>query len=226
MMSVSPSASKRPAITSESPNASVPIATGDLKSFSSQEIFFASTSPITVPPSHTPIAFSAVLPICPHGMPPCSAPPEAAPAVCAPMMPMPIASTMMPSTSSITAPAIIVTPSSESILRRSDRMRAVMPTDVAVDMIPMNSAAGSSTAFITSPAWTYPCSFARHSIPPRMSGITLTAYTAHRSPNRNESTTPPIPTSDPANANFRNIFRFVSMPERNSSTTDAIVQTP
>ena len=87
-------------------------------------------------------------------MPPCAAPPAAAPAVCAPMMPMPIASTMMPSTSSITAPAMIVTPSSESILRRSERMRAVMPTEVAVDMMPMNIAAGSSTAFITCPACT------------------------------------------------------------------------
>ena len=46
----------------------------------------------------------------------------------------------------MTAPAMMVTPSSVSILCRSDRIRAVIPTDVAVDMIPMNIAAGESTA--------------------------------------------------------------------------------
>ena len=41
---------------------------------------------------------------------------------------------------------MIVTPSSESIFFFSERMRAVMPTEVAVDMMPMNIAAGESTA--------------------------------------------------------------------------------
>ena len=62
-------------------------------------------------------------------------------------MAIPMARTMMPSTSSMTAPDMMVTPSSLSIFRRSDRMRAVIPTLVAVDIIPMNIAAGSRIAW-------------------------------------------------------------------------------
>ena len=141
MMSVSPIDSNSPAITSERPKARVAIATGLRKNFKSHEILRASRMPMTVPPSQTPKAFAATLPM-PSQLTelPASAFPLAA------MMPMPMARTIMPRTSSMTAPAMIVTPSSVSIFRRSERMRAVMPTDVAVDMIPMNIAAGERIA--------------------------------------------------------------------------------
>ena len=90
------------------------------------------------------MALSATKPISPQSNP------ESArtffAAVFAAMMPLPIAKTIKPSTSSITAPAIIVVPSSESIFFFSERMRAVMPTDVAVDIIPMYSGAAEVIA--------------------------------------------------------------------------------
>ncbi len=224
MMSVRPSASKAPAMTRASPNASVAIAPGALKSLRSHEMRRASTTPTAVPTSHTPNAFTAVAPMESHESGAIS--PVSGFGFCEAMMPMPIASTMMPRTSSMTAPAMIVTPSSESIFFFSERIRAVMPTEVAVDMMPMNIAAGERIAFTSSPCFTSSPSSARHWIPPSMSGRNVVAYTAHRSPKRKENTTPPIPTSEPANAYLRNILRFVSMPERNRSTTDAMVQIP
>ena len=54
-----------------------------------------------------------------------------------------MASRMMPSTSSMTAPARMVTPSWESSLRLSERMRAVMETEVAVHITPSRMVVGS-----------------------------------------------------------------------------------
>ena len=134
MIIASPIISKKPARTSARPNAIVAITTGDLKrNFKSRARYRAASTPISVAPSHTPNALAATNPISPQSMP--SPPPP--PARVATMMPLPMASTMRPSTSSMTAPAMIVVPSSESIFFFSERMRAVMPTDVAVDMMPM-----------------------------------------------------------------------------------------
>ena len=137
MIIASPMNSKKPARTSARPKAIVAITTGLLNTvFRNFAMYRANRSPTAVAPSHTPNALSATNPISPQSIPPAAAPVFAA-AWLAAMMPLPIARTMRPRTSSITAPAMIVTPSSESIFFFSERMRAVMPTEVAVDMIPM-----------------------------------------------------------------------------------------
>ena len=137
MIIASPMNSKKPARTSASPKAIVAMTTGLLKTFFRNfAMYRAKTRPTAVAPSHTPNALRATKPISPQSIAPPAAPVFAA-AWFAAMMPLPIARTMRPSTSSITAPAMIVTPSSESIFFFSERMRAVIPTDVAVDMMPM-----------------------------------------------------------------------------------------
>ena len=136
MINESPIASNNPATIRDSPNASVATATGVRKNFSSREIQRANRIPRIVPPSQIPNAWIAIRLIVPQLTPPVE------PAFSVPIIPMPTARTMMPSTSSITAPAMIVTPSAESIALRSERIRAVMPTEVAVHMIPMKSEAG------------------------------------------------------------------------------------
>ena len=78
---------------------------------------------------------SATRPIFPQSM--SIVAPVFAAAAFAAIIPLPMARTMSPRTSSMTAPAIIVVPSSLSIFLRSERMRAVMPTEVAVDIMPM-----------------------------------------------------------------------------------------
>ena len=146
MIMARPMYSKNPARIMESPNASVAMACGFLKSFSNQEILRATSTPMSVAPSHTPNAFTATMPIAPQFTPAEAVPPAALAARVAAMMPLPIARTMRPRTSSMTAPAMIETPSSESIFLRSERMRAVMPTEVAVDMMPMYIGAASIQA--------------------------------------------------------------------------------
>ena len=127
--------SKKPARTRESPNAIVAMTTGERNAFlRKSDILRAAKTPIAVAPSHTPNAFAATSPISPQSMP---SAPAAPPRAFAAIMPLPIARTISPSTSSITAPAMMVVPSSLSIFLRSERIRAVMPTDVAVDMMPM-----------------------------------------------------------------------------------------
>ena len=133
----------------------------------------ARTTPTAVPTSQTPNAFTAVAPMESHESG--ATAPVSGFGFWEAMMPMPIASTMMPRTSSMTAPAMIVTPSSESIFFFSERMRAVMPTEVAVDMIPMNIAAGERIAFTSSPRLTSSPSSARHSMPPSTSGRRVVA---------------------------------------------------
>ena len=124
------------------------------------------------------------MPIAAQLTPAVTAPPAAFAATVAPMMPLPMASTMRPSTSSITAPAMIDTPSSESIFLRSERMRAVMPTEVAVDMMPMYMGGASMQAWMNG-IWA------------RWPNLTAKNFgsstTAQRSPNRNEPITPPMP---------------------------------
>ena len=87
----------------------------------------------------------------------------------------------MPSTSSITAPARMVTPSGESSLRFSERMRAVMLTEVAVDMTPRKMQAG----------------WRKLKWPPMMPG---SSHMPSIAPTANEAITPPRPTKPPANA--------------------------
>ena len=145
MIIARPMHSKNPASISARPNAIVAMTMGDLKqALRNFAIQRAASTPTSVAPSHTPNAFAATKPISPQSMPS----PPLPPARAATMMPLPMASTMRPSTSSITAPAIMDTPSSESIFLRSERMRAVMPTLVAVDMMPMYIGAASMTACI------------------------------------------------------------------------------
>ena len=137
MIIARPMYSKNPASASARPKAIVAITTGLLNAFLRNfAIQGAARSPIAVAPSQTPNALSATRPIAPQSIAP-AAVPAFATAWFATMMPLPIASTMRPRTSSITAPAMIVTPSSESICFFSERMRAVMPTEVAVAMMPM-----------------------------------------------------------------------------------------
>ena len=216
MIMASPMNSKKPASIIERPNARVAIASGLFRSLRSQEIFLATSTPMRVAPSHTPKAFTATIPILPHGTPVSAAAVPVA-ATVAPMMPFPIASTIRPSTSSITAPAMMVTPSSESIFFRSERMRAVIPTEVAVDIMPMYIGAACMMACPM-------CIVARFpNVPGKNFG---SRYTAHRSPNKKLKITPPRPTSDPTNEYFRNILRFVSSPERKRRMIDARVAIP
>ena len=168
--------------------------------------------------SHTPNALAATIPTSPHGRE--CAPEAPAPAPDADFItPRPIASTTMPRTSSITALAIIVTPSRESIFLRSDRILAVIPTDVAVPSMPMNRAGGENMERLSNIGigmkW---CSSVS---PSHGSGMD-----AHQLPRRNETTTPPTPIISPANEYLRNILKLVSTPDRNKSTTEAIVHIP
>ena len=207
--------SKNPASIIDSPNASVAIECSLLKSFRSHAIFRAKMTPMNVAPSQTPNAFTATMPILSHGTP-VDSPPAAAASVAA-MIPLPIARTIRPRTSSITAPAMMVTPSSESIFLRSDSIRAVMPTEVAVDIMPMYIGAACITA----------CPNGIDASDPNLSGKKCgSRYTAQRSPKRKLNTTPPIPTIDPTNEYLMNIFRFVSRPERKRSMMDARVAMP
>ena len=59
------------------------------------------------------------------------------------MMPMTTARPMMPSTSSMTAAAMMDEPSGVSMLCLSDRILAVIPTDVAVQRMPRKRHRGS-----------------------------------------------------------------------------------
>ena len=201
MIIASPIDSKKPESISARPNDMIAIGSGFLKSLSRPLIFRAARTPKAVAPSQMPKAFAAIMPMRPQSTP-------VPPAPCAEITPRPIASTMMPSTSSITAPAIVVTPSSESMHLRSERMRAVMPTEVAVPMTPRNSAAGDRKPM--GPV-------------PRILGI---RRTAQRSPRMNEPITPPTPTSVPASEYRTKSFMSVSTPERKSRTIDATVQKP
>ena len=145
MIMASPMNSKIPARTRERPNAKVAITCGFLNRLSRPEILRANNTPTSVAPNQTPKALIATSPIDPQ-LTAVEVPPCAAAEIVAAIMPLPIASTIKPSTSSITAPAMIETPSSESIFLRSERIRAVMPTEVAVDIIPIYMGAASIIA--------------------------------------------------------------------------------
>ena len=132
-----PMLSKKPARISDKPNAIVAITVGERNAnLRNLAIRRAARTPMIVAPSQTPNDLSATKPICPQSIEASAAP---APALLrlAAIIPLPIARTTRPKTSSTTAPAIIVVPSSESSFLRSERMRAVIPTDVAVDIIPI-----------------------------------------------------------------------------------------
>ena len=123
---------------------------------------------------------------------------------------------MRPSTSSITAPAMMDTPSSESIFLRSDRIRAVMPTLVAVDMMPMYIGAASIMACARGISERYL----------NLSKNSGSRYTAQRLPSTKEPTTPPIPTMSPTKEYLRKRRRFVSRPERKRRMMEASVAKP
>ena len=94
------------------------------------------SEPMIIRPSQKPTAFRNTNPTDPAVTEPSSA------------MPTITARMIIPSTSSITAPASTVTPSGESSRLISARTLAVMPTEVAVMMDPTNSA--GSIAWIDS----------------------------------------------------------------------------
>ena len=144
-------------------------------------IFLAKKSPSTVNPNQTPMAFTAINPIAPQF----TVPPWP---VITETIPRTIARIIIPNTSSITAAARTVTPSGESIFLCSDRMRAVMPTEVAVLITPRNKLTGEvmGRPVIRLPA---------------------------QAPDTKEMTTPPIPMTAPLTEKRRNRERSVSSPE-------------
>ena len=117
------------------------------------------------------------------------------PAADVPVMPITTARQIIPRTSSITAAARIVVPSGESTALRSESMRAVMPTLVAVHRIPMKSTLGSSMEV-------------------------LNIHIPSPAPNRYDTAAPPIPTKEPVIEYRKNCLRSVSNPETNSRMTD------
>src|SRR3989338_5503518 len=99
---------------------------GSLNFFKSLLIFREKPKPKAVKPSQIAIAFKEIEATCCHWTWWLLA------------KPIIIARAIIPKTSSMTAADKIVTPSGESNLRLSDKMRAVMPTEVAVEITPRN----------------------------------------------------------------------------------------
>ncbi|OQA28963.1 MAG: hypothetical protein BWY59_00603 [Verrucomicrobia bacterium ADurb.Bin345] len=125
----------------------------------------AESRPIAVKTIQNPTALAQIRPTSPQSTCP--------PAVWMREIATTTARSTIPSTSSSTAAARIVTPSGESILRLSARMRAVIPTEVAVDTTPRNSAAGEENE-----------------------GATRNRTAAHAPPMK-DTITPPTPTAIP-----------------------------
>ena len=174
MIMASCASSKSPATISARPSARMAIWAFSPAPLSARPISRANRMPTAVAPSQMPSDLKAIQPMWPQSTAPL--PPDA------PITPMPMARTTMPSTSSITAPATMVTPSGESSLRFSERMRAVMLTEVAVDMTPRKMQAGSRKL-----KWR----------PPMMPG---SSHMPSSAPTPYEAITPPSPTRPPANA--------------------------
>ena len=110
---------------------------------------------------------------------------------------------MIPRTSSNTAAAKIVTPSGESIFFLSDKILAVIPTDVAVDMTPRKRQTGSAK-FPISPVKAFKMNM------------------AETSPKTKEKTTPPIPIIPPETEYFMKSPKSVSSPDAKRSIMEAI----
>ncbi len=140
-----------------------------------------------------PKAFAAIRPI---SLPSMEPPPLELRIVTIPRI---TAKSTIPNTSSKTAAASVVTPSGESIFFWSDKMRAVIPTEVAVERIPKNKHRGSMKD-------------------------ALMRNTPTRSPNTKEKTTPKIPMMPPATEYFKNKPRSVSRPDAKSSIIEATVE--
>ena len=162
----SPCFSKMPASKSAIPSAQMEKSYWCLKNFKNEAIFFEKIRPSALKPSQIPKALSAMSSIAVKLIDP---PPD--PFITA-TIPRTTASMMMPSTSSKTAAASMVTPSGESIFFWSESIRAVMPTEVAVESIPRKRQRGSMNGA------------SRRSIPTP-------------APLAKENTTPPRPTRPP-----------------------------
>ena len=145
-----------------------------------------------VKPSQTPTAFRAMRPMDPQATEPPTWPEttETIPSITARMM--------IPSTSSITAAARMVTPSGESILRCSERIRAVMPTEVAMERTPKKRFTGAVRAW---PVMRLPA----------------------QAPERKDTMTPPTPMMAPFRENRKKRARSVSSPEWKRRMIEATV---
>ena len=130
-----PAFSKRPATSSAKPKARVGKAAGALKSFSRLAMRRERIRPSAVTPSQMAKLRIVMVAIDPQFMLP--------PRSSMPAMPTTTARQTMPSTSSMTAAAMIVTPSGEPMAFCSDRIRAEMPTLVAVQRMPRKRVRGS-----------------------------------------------------------------------------------
>ena len=164
----SPCFSKKPPRSNAIPKAQIEKSYECLKILRNFAIFLENKRPAAVNTSHIPKARAAIKRILTPSIETC--PPSEFKAA---TIPITTARRIIPRTSSKTAEARIVTPSGESIFFLSDKMRAVIPTEVAVDIIPRKR---HLTSIIPQPK----------SIIPAMS------------PKRNEATTPPRPITPPA----------------------------
>ena len=161
-------------------------APGTLKPSNTRDIVLASTIPTIIKPNQNPSAFPAItvtsvkvtLPVA--------------------LIPTTIVSTRIPNTSSTTAAARTVTPSGLAITFRSLSTLAVIPTEVAVSIAPMNNAFGS----------------------PILSANPKRTVAA--TPRTKGSISPPMATAEAGPANRRNCFRLVSRPAENNKTIAAI----
>ncbi len=124
-----------------------------------------------------------------------------------PTIPRIIARTMIPPTSSITAPARMVTPSGDSIFFFSERILAVIPTEVAVAIAPKKSVCGEKK-------------------PIDLPNSGLEKNKATSIPKRKEKIIPPTPTKPPTTLYLINRFKSVSTPEIKSRIIEAIVEIP
>ena len=189
--------SKNPARRKATPRAAIEKSVAPPNKRTKRAIFFERRMKTTVATSQIPKALRAIRPILP--------PERDAPLPKAETIPMTTARRTIPKTSSKTAAARMVTPSGESIFFLSERMRAVIPTEVAVDMIPRKRHFTSKRP--------------EHSIPK-----TGRMNMAQPAPKKKETTTPPKPMIPPETEYLMKRERSVSRPEEKSKIIEAICE--
>jgi hypothetical protein len=172
MIIASPASSNKADSISAKPRAMTAIDALVPKHFNKVLILRDIIRPIILADTQIPTAFPAITAIPTQSTPPVT---EAAA-----KSHVPIASITIPSTSSMTGPAKIVMPSGVSSFYFSDKILAVIPAEVAVDMIHRKRQGGAHR----------PSGFSKN-IPENNEAVTL--------PNKNENNTPPIPTRLPVN---------------------------
>ena len=188
-----PACSKSPASINANPKAKTEKTLADLKNFRKSAIFREMSSPMAVTPNQMPKDLTVI-----HMMGP--------QAIFVPVnstfaMATTIARQTMPRTSSMTAAAMIVTPSGELMARCSERIRAEMPTDVAVQRIPRKRQRGSMNSHPN-------------------------ANMPTAAPQTNEQTIPPMPTIVPTTEYLKNVRTSVSSPEMNSRMMEPMMAMP